>query len=1124
MQPYPGGLHRLLTDEESQRVASAMGVLVEAKLSAAQMRHVILNTRSTGKDAEAIRRLARDYSFSDRPLSNLDKIMESVIREKVNFNDLVSVVVSIIQERLGGERDKKVELKNMRDQMEAWILNRQAAEHAVQSQPKVNALRQLIDDHRKQSNVLRSLRLDLDVLGSIKAQEKITHAEQLEELVATHERESAEQNEIIAGIDADLEDARSDVAQSSRDLNYLQSQSDHFSQNNAPLWSDRVKKLPQLEELLNQRTRSLSLAKSKASDAARELQEEIGRFREKTHQELERLESSKSPVHAQAHQELQNAELAAKEETQILESRQAEDIAMVDERVNDLRSDLANAKAKIDLHADKPEDVDRLTRAEELLKVVNASLDAALADERTARNAVHEAKMDFASAGHAHEKAKTVVAVAQQAMDRLIQSRQPQPGTLMASLLGSKDASWRSDLARIINPDLLRVSGLSAQAPKDDDATDTIFGWRIPLDAIEVPAWANVELLNAESAQHSERLAHSEEVCSKALAVFEEASKALKKAERALTESEAALSVAKPKRAQQIQAVEEAKRALDKAREKTKEEARAQAAQIDAQLKSALREHGELKAAQRTKMRELEAAQAAKRNDIQNILQGTIHGIERNKERFRKDRETILEEMQRESVRRLKDAGVDTEYVSRLESELVDLNIEIKDLTDKKSIAREWATWIEKGGEQQISQASVKHEDLRLRQASLESLRFHHKKSMDAALAQFKSASHALRHALQVLDSEISRVGLLQQRMSEHQPLPSMTSVVTKDTDVSQLEGQVNNALNSHEQNHRDVQQKHRSLENVLVVGKSAVAGLIDGYVIQECSGLDVGPVEKARFFCEAFDRIPQQVIAPLHTELSTILETLMSFKARIDKFESGARAFNKELQAGIRSVVSTFTRLSDFKIDVVTTFEDVGFLVELDGLTGIVRELRANSTLMTSNVEVPKADVVGKLRDVISAIGDGHYELELGKYVTLKGSAVDEGVFKSFHNEKSLENLSSTGITAIAMVTLLTGMLNVVRGTDDIWLPWSTDEVGRFDANNFGLLMEMLSKNKIDVLTASPSLTAGAYGYFQHRYLFQPGNQWSVYAGSAQDLENANQRYQRDKKTDDDEPQVVEA
>jgi hypothetical protein len=93
-------------------------------------------------------------------------------------------------------------------------------------------------------------------------------------------------------------------------------------------------------------------------------------------------------------------------------------------------------------------------------------------------------------------------------------------------------------------------------------------------------------------------------------------------------------------------------------------------------------------------------------------------------------------------------------------------------------------------------------------------------------------------------------------------------------------------------------------------------------------------------------------------------------------------------------------------------------------------------------------------------------------------------------------------------MVTLLTGLLNVVRGTDDIWLPWSTDEVGRFDENNFGLLMEMLSKNKIDVITASPSLSAGAYGHFKHRYLFQPGNQWSVYAGSTQDLEDANKRY----------------
>jgi hypothetical protein len=113
---------------------------------------------------------------------------------------------------------------------------------------------------------------------------------------------------------------------------------------------------------------------------------------------------------------------------------------------------------------------------------------------------------------------------------------------------------------------------------------------------------------------------------------------------------------------------------------------------------------------------------------------------------------------------------------------------------------------------------------------------------------------------------------------------------------------------------------------------------------------------------------------------------------------------------------------------------------------------------------------------------------LNLGDHITLSGSVVDDGVFKPFHNATELEKISSNGLTAIALISLLSGLINVIRGASPIVLPWCTDEIGRFDGPNFQALMAMMAENNIDPVTASPALTPASYGFFKHRYIFRPG------------------------------------
>jgi hypothetical protein len=135
---------------------------------------------------------------------------------------------------------------------------------------------------------------------------------------------------------------------------------------------------------------------------------------------------------------------------------------------------------------------------------------------------------------------------------------------------------------------------------------------------------------------------------------------------------------------------------------------------------------------------------------------------------------------------------------------------------------------------------------------------------------------------------------------------------------------------------------------------------------------------------------------------------------------------------------------------------------------------------------DVPTEASAHILRDFMGVIGsDGAIEVNLASHVSLRGSVMENGTLKSFRRESELENVSSNGLTSIILITLLSGLLNMIRGTEDVHVPWVTDEVGKFDGPNFARLMELLKANHIDVITASPDLNVSQYRRFSQRYKF---------------------------------------
>jgi hypothetical protein len=242
------------------------------------------------------------------------------------------------------------------------------------------------------------------------------------------------------------------------------------------------------------------------------------------------------------------------------------------------------------------------------------------------------------------------------------------------------------------------------------------------------------------------------------------------------------------------------------------------------------------------------------------------------------------------------------------------------------------------------------------------------------------------------------------------------------------------------------------------------------------------------------YRRIGPQIIVNVNTTLKAILDSISLFFQGVQAFESEIVRFNNRLQAGLNAVTH-FERVGDFNIEICTNFNELDLMKKLGFMNELVRQQRSEFGRDITR-DLPPSAAAHALREFMAVIAnDGTLEINLASHVSLRGSVSENGTLKQFRRESELENVSSNGLTSIILITLLSGLLNMIRGNEVVYVAWVTDEVGKFDGPNFAALMQLLKDNRIDVVTASPDLSVSQYRKFARRYQFDDRGVIRIYA-----------------------------
>lgn len=1078
-----------LDDEASVQTALSLGITSSPKLHASQYRAIILNNRTLTKDADAIRRIAREYSFSKRPLPHLDRLLATVIRDHIDFKDFTAVAVSMVFEQLGGTlnpqgQQQKLAVKQGEGQINLWLSNRDASERALQLRPTVEALRKHLEEHTRVLYQMGSLRGKVQTLHKI----IVRHLDDEQLLYNARETDFAEFSEVARARLETLNDEVNDSFGKHADAEQLffaaKARKDYFYDKSAEQHATAALKLPGLEAESQQLIAQLEDFNARSSGVERDYEPRIRRHREQTQKAVRKMEEGKKPFTDTCEAEIDQLQRQEREECAAINDAAEAQAVEFAAQLDNLNQDLGEARARARSPQAPQPMIARVEASRKALDEHNGHVLTAIAESHEAERTLIEARHTFNAAETTLNTAKSLKVLADQELQDASLALSPGPNSFHRSLLSHPDEGWRSNLARVIRPELLREEGLKPYFTGED--TGTLYGWSIAVDTLQAPDWTQDDVLR-------ERLSTAEAAQSAAAAEVSRCHEALRLASEILRATETKASEDKAKydvlhgRTPGLQLeLNEAAEACNKGRDAEKNRAFTLFNELTNQKNRITEANERLAIDTRKRLAAKEAEFQIAREQASGRRDQAHRQIDEQIKQFNLSQNSVLEEIHKERDGELKSKGLDPEEVSRIRKHSEQISGAIADIYENAALVSQWNRWLREEGPNHV--AGVESEAIHLANVhnGWKEKRTEHIRETERRSEVHRVDQQKARAAKDAAIIERDSLDAMNRQLMDY--APRFDTTVSSDTLAQNLRGEMKTINDSLLNANRRIEAEFSKIKGPLFATESSVKAFFQACLNDLDENANI--VLQATRIISAYERLGREVIVHVNSELSTILAHIGQFRSRITAFESEVKAFNKKLQTGLDGVVVGFDSIQDFKISIVSDFTQLDFMSKLSALDDVIR-LHRDMPRAEYQTHVPPQTASLALRDFMGVLSNGALEIDLSQHVTLSGSVSVQGAHKVFKRESELKNLSSNGISSIALITLLCGMLNVIRGSEPIHFPWISDEVGKFDGGNFSRLMDMLKENRIDVITASPALTPAGYAHFQHRYLL--GSKGSV-------------------------------
>lgn len=228
------------------------------------------------------------------------------------------------------------------------------------------------------------------------------------------------------------------------------------------------------------------------------------------------------------------------------------------------------------------------------------------------------------------------------------------------------------------------------------------------------------------------------------------------------------------------------------------------------------------------------------------------------------------------------------------------------------------------------------------------------------------------------------------------------------------------------------------------------------------------------------YESTHQETQRLLISQANGIAGTIRGFYLALKNFEGATKSFNTGLQRHLGDA-TTFDGVEGLEIRVVSKVAELDYWDRVETVTDLA-DRWLNSGADGSMPDEAFSQALASLIDIWRQ--SGSIKTDLRTLIRIEGEVTEKGQRRRFNNAKQLENVSSTGLSYLILVSIFVAFLNRMRQGAPTIMTWPLDELRDIDQENTAKLVSLLANNNIELVCAFPDPDPGVMAHFTHRFM----------------------------------------
>lgn len=945
----------------------------------------------------------------------------------------------------------------------------------------------LIQNNERLALMDEALQVKLDIQSTLvrdKNQLEIKESElrSLNERIEDLENEFRdEQSERLKNIG----EAKATMDQLDKRLNQLHEKYAEFQEAELPEKVEALKTLTDVENSLEEARRYYEMITSQIKEYETQYERDVAKLKEDHSEWLKKRNaelSKKSSEHSQ--KEIKKGEALSK----IDQDKNGEILATTKSRQSG-RESLVGDQKKLE---GQILNIGYLESEQKLMDDASRDVEKAETEHHAAKDQQDEAERKENLAREAQDNALKAKKQIQdrlsektRARDALVESLNPEPGTWLEELR-SQDPEWGIRLGRIIDPALLRRKDLNPELDPDHDQKELIMGWRLELDAIDIPAFADSE------SRVRERIERANQEIQVIDSQLDEAEKTLKKADQHHIQCRNDHDNAKLITSQKMQALSnrrkilrELKQGLQKSLEERKQRLEEEFSDVEKKIQSYNEDTEQMLA--EIKERHGHAYLESKElwDEQLRTIESQIQGLQQRIEEGEGQHQDTLKKRKDTFLKVVSDEGLDAEEIHRTQKSVEKLDRRIRELNESKPAVEEYQRWLANEWSQ-LDELNGKFTDAK---------GVHHRLEQDdrAKEQAFLAANKERRARRKTLGGEIETI-----KSSVKDAVTIMDKFPESGKGVEGREGDLKVLTTTLQEHFKKLMDLKRT---VLGSFRSAQR------VIQSYHGTQIN---------KTWDELMQhrQAMMPSSEDFDPEVQSLryvedlrVLLDSNLPQLESAAREHFAN-EAG--KLVAYFEGLQNLHRKV----KQVGAVLDRHINTNQkIESLENIRIVLTPKIQdeiswaplknfseswkdwapvnqrgLPNDEILGGFQLVQNDLREAKIGTDIRSMVDLYIALTEDGREGYIRSEVDFEESSSRGLSYLAIMVIFMGVTRFLCPDERVRIIWPIDELATLSNNNVPRLAAMLEEANLTMMSACPDMNRALSRFFDNKLYVQRG------------------------------------